>query len=161
MKKGKVIFWGIVVIIIIALAVWAGFVIASIQSRSMNPSAPSAYSAVYLTSGDVYFGRLSWFPSPHMTDVWFLERNQGQGGETQLAIAPMKSVFWGPVDEINLNPQEILFWTRLENGSQVVQSIESQTSAAQAQNGMGAGSFGTAPSMAPSLPAGVSPTSTK
>jgi flagellar basal body-associated protein FliL len=159
MKKGKAIFFGIIIIVIVALALWLGFVLAGMQSGSANPSAASPYSAVYLTSGDVYFGRLSWFPSPHMTDVWFLERNQSQSGETQLAIAPMKSVFWGPVDEINFNPQEILFWTRLMNSSQVVQSIENPASAAQ--NGMGAGSLGTAPSTAPSLPAGTSATSTK
>lgn len=159
MKKTKVIFLGMAIIIIIAAAVWAGFVIASMRSGGSNPTGASQYSAVYLVSGDVYFGKLSWFPSPHMTNVWFLERNQDQSGQTQLAIAPMKSVFWGPSDEVNFNPQEILFWTRLTNGSQVVQSIENPATAAP--GGTAAGSFGATPNTPPSLQVATSTPSTK
>ena len=149
----KTIFFGIGIIVVVALAVWAGILIADMKSGAVNPDGPSRYSAVYLTSGDIYFGKLNWFPSPHMTDVWFVERNQGQGGQAQLGLAPMKSVFWGPVDEINFNAQDILFWTRLANNSQVVQSIEAQANG-QPVSMPGGGA-------APSLPSGASATSTK
>lgn len=150
----KTVFLGIVIVIVVVLAVWAGVLIAGMRSGTVNPNASSPYSAVYLTSGDIYFGKLSWFPSPHMTDVWFVERNQSQSGQTQLGLAPMKSVFWGPVDEINFNAQDILFWTRLANNSQVVQSIENPSSVGQ----QGASQSGVAPQAQPS---GVSATSTK
>ncbi len=155
MRKGNIILFGIVIIVIIALAAWAGFVIAGVRSGGTNPNAASPYSAVYLTSGDIYFGKLSWFPSPHMTDVWFLERNQGQDGQAQLAIAPMKSVFWGPTDEINFNPQNILFWTHLINSSQVVQMMENPSSAEQPQ------ATGAPGATAPTQPTGPAATSTK
>lgn len=122
---GKKIFWGIVIILIIAAAaVWAWKEMASAQ----DPNGPSAYSAVYLTSGDVYFGKLSWFPTPHMTDVWYLNRSTTQSGQSQLAVAPLKNVFWGPVDEVNFNPAQILFWTSLSNGSQLVKGFENPSS---------------------------------
>jgi hypothetical protein len=165
MKSSKIFVFAVIVIVVIALAVWAGFVIAGMQAGATNPSGASPYSAVYLTSGDIYFGKLSWFPSPHMTDVWYVTRNQGQSGETQLGIAAMKSVFWGPSDEVNFNAQDILFWTRLENSSQVVQAItgqlSGQSSSSPASSAPSAPSQ--TPSTAPSLPVpptGSSTTST-
>jgi hypothetical protein len=138
MSKGKIIFFGIVIVVVIALAVWAGIVIAGMTGGS-SANAASPYSAVYLTTGDVYFGKLGWFPSPHMSDVWYITRNQGQNGQTQLGLAPMKSIFWGPVGNINLNAQDIVFSTRLLNSSQVVQAIENPSSLPGAQgNGAGA-----------------------
>ena len=122
---GKKIAWGIVIIIVIAgAATWAWMDMIAGQ----NPNGPSPYSAVYLTSGDVYFGKLSWFPSPHMTDVWYLNRTTGPNGQTQISVAPFKGVFWGPMDEINLDPKQILFWTRLSNGSQLVKGLENPSS---------------------------------
>ncbi len=111
----KSIFIGVVLIIVLlALGVWIG---KEIGSRSA--SGPSPYSAVYLSTGDIYFGKLSWFPWPQMTNPWFLQRSQNQ----QLSIAPFQSVFWGPVNRMYLNPKEIVFWTRLRNDSQVVMAL--------------------------------------
>lgn len=149
MKKSKIIFFGILIIIVVALALWAGIVIAGMQSGS-NPDSPSPYSAVYLSTGDIYFGKLSWFPSPHMTDVWLIERNQDQSGQTQTSLAPLKSVFWGPVDEISFNSQDIVFSTRLKNSSQIVSAIENPSSVQQQSGTQGAP--GTAPSAAQQQP---------
>jgi hypothetical protein len=96
------------------------------SSGGSSADAPSAYSAVYLSTGDVYFGKLSWFPSPHMTDVWYLQRSQDQSGNAQVALSAFKSIFWGPVDRIDFGAKDIVFSTRLKNGSQVVQTIEAQ-----------------------------------
>jgi len=40
------------------------------------------YYAVYLQTGDMYFGKLSRFPKLTLSDVWFLQRNidEEQGG---------------------------------------------------------------------------------
>ncbi len=107
----KVVFGIIILIILIAIGVGVWMTV----SASQNPNGPSQYSAVYLTSGDIYFGKLSWFPQPHLTDVWYLQRSTDQSGQTQVAVAPLKSVFWGPIDEVALNSNQILFWTRLSN----------------------------------------------
>jgi flagellar basal body-associated protein FliL len=129
-KKNKVIFFGIIIVAVIALAVWAGILIAGTQSGA-NPAAPSPYSAVYLSTGDIYFGKLSWFPSPHMTNVWFIQRSTDQSGQAQVSFVPMKSVFYGPMDEINFNAQDIVFSTRLKNSSQIVAAMENPTSVGQ------------------------------
>lgn len=150
MKKGKVIFFGIIIVAVIALAVWAGILIAGMQP-GVNPDAPSPYSAVYLSTGDIYFGKLSWFPSPHMTNVWFIQRNTDQSGQTQVSFVPMKSVFYGPMDEINFNAQDIVFSTRLKNSSQIVRAMENPSAVGQ-QTGVS----GAASSTVPSTPAATS-----
>ncbi|MDO8536902.1 MAG: hypothetical protein Q7R94_01495 [bacterium] len=90
---------------------------------NQDPAGPSAYSAVYLATGDIYFGKLSWFPRPHLKNVWFLQRTAGPDGQTQLGLAPFGSAFWGPVDEVYLNPKQIILWTRLRNDSQVAKAF--------------------------------------
>jgi hypothetical protein len=134
MKKNKIIFFGILIVVVIVLAVWVGILIAGMQSGS-NPDSASPYSAVYLSTGDIYFGKLSWFPSPHMTDVWLITRSQDQSGQAQTSLIPFKSVLWGPMDEISFNSQDIVFSTRLKNGSQIVSAMENPSSATSGQNG--------------------------
>ena len=127
---GKKITWGIVVLVVL-IAIGAGVWMA--VSASKDPNGASPYSAVYLTSGDIYFGKLSWFPQPHLTDVWYLQRSTNASGQTQVSVAPLKSVFWGPMDEVSLNANQILFTTRLSNSSQLVSGFENPSSLEQQQ----------------------------
>lgn len=119
----------LVVLVLIGFGVWLG---SSLFGAALsNPSGPSPYSAVYLATGDIYYGKLSWFPFPHLTDVWVLEHGQNASGQAQIGVAPFTSSFWGPVDEIDLNPREIVFWTRLRNDSQLAQALAHPSSTAE------------------------------
>lgn len=113
-------------LVLMGLGVWLGSL--AFGSGSANPSGPSPYSAVYLSTGDLYYGKLSWFPSPHLTDAWVLTRGQNASGQSQIGVEPFTSSFWGPVDEIDLNPREIVFWTRLRNNSQIAQTLANPSS---------------------------------
>ncbi len=111
----------VAVVLLLLLVVW---VAARFLNNSSDPAGPSPYSAVYLSTGDIYYGKLSWFPIPKMTDVWYLQRGyDAQSEQQQLGLAPLSSVFWKPVDEITLNPKQIVFWTKLRNDSEVAQAI--------------------------------------
>lgn len=160
MSKKLFLFFVVLVVVVVALGIWIGLAISGsgAMSSASNPDGPSPYSAVYLATGDIYFGKLSWFPSPHLTDVWYLTRSQDQSGQTQLGVAPFKSVSWGPVDEINLDTKQIVFWTALSNGSQMVQAIEGTASApagVQPQSGTSpTDTPPSAPSSSPSAPSG-------
>jgi hypothetical protein len=125
---GKKIAWGIIVIVVL-IAIGAGVWMAI--ENANNPNGPSPYSAVYLTSGDIYFGKLSWFPQPHLTDVWYLQRTTGADGQTQVSVQPLKNVFWGPMNDITLNANQILFTARLNNMSQLVSGFENPPSSEQ------------------------------
>jgi hypothetical protein len=127
--RTKIIVIVVAAVVLIGLGIWAGV---ALVSAGQNPAGPSPYSAVYLTTGDIYFGRLSWFPMPHLTDAWVLQRTQNAQGQTQVGVAPFVSSFWGPVDEIDLSPQQIVFWTRLRNDSQLAQALANPSSVQQA-----------------------------
>lgn len=120
-KKIAIIFFAVIVILL-GLVVW--FLVQLVGSKETSTlNSPSPYSAVYLSSGDIYFGKLSWFPKPKMTSVWFIQKSLDNQNQPQLNLLPFSSVSWGPTDEIFLNSKEIIFWTKLRNDSQIVKVI--------------------------------------
>ncbi len=110
----------LIAIILIAASVWVGSRFLSFRE---DPADPSAYSAVYLTSGDIYFGKLDLFPWPRLENVWVLQRSLTAQNQPQLTVVPFKSAFWGPVDKVYLSPLEILLWTHLRNDSQMARAL--------------------------------------
>ena len=84
------------------------------------------YYAVALTSGDLYFGKLSWWPSLVLSDVWFIQRDLAATSTPSLSLDKLTNVFWGPEDKIKLNRENVLMITKLRPDSQVIQTIKSQ-----------------------------------
>ncbi len=118
-KKAIIIAVTAIAVLVIA-GVWVGL---WLFSWIPNPTGPSPYTAVYMASGDIYFGKFSRFPSPRLTGVWFLQRVTGANNQQQFSVVPFKSAFWGPVDELSLNSKHILFTARLRNDSQVAKGL--------------------------------------
>ncbi len=114
----------LIVLVVLIFGLWLGLKLMSPK----NPAGPSEYSAVYLTTGDIYFGKLSWFPSLRLTNVWFLQRSVNQQNQAQLGLSALKNAFWGPVDEVHLNAKQVIFWTSLRNDSQLVQAFANPSS---------------------------------
>ena len=96
----------------------------------------SEYSAVFLANGQVYFGKLT-DPSRQyvaLTDVFYLriqqqlqpredKEEEGQPRrETQLI--KLGEELHGPVDEIKINRDQVLFIERMKTDSRVVQGIK-------------------------------------
>ena len=116
----------VIVVVLVILGVWAGSLLAGSKQAGA-----SGYTAVFLASGDVYFGKLSWFPWPKLTKAWFLQRSVDQQNQPQIGLAPFSSVFWGPAGDIFLNPKQILFWAPIKSDSQVARAIENPDSVRQ------------------------------
>lgn len=112
------------IILILALLVLLLFL--AFNSSPKTTSSPSKYSAVYLKTGDIYFGELVWFPRLKLKNPWFLQRTADANNQPQVNIVPLAEVFWKPVNEIYLNRDEIILWTRLRSDSQVIQLLSSQ-----------------------------------
>ena len=86
------------------------------------------YYAVALTSGDLYFGKLSWWSSLILSDVWFIQRNLAASStEPALSLNKLTDVFWGPEDKVKLNRENVLMISKLRPDSQVVKTIKSQS----------------------------------
>lgn len=111
----------VIIVILVAVGVWLGSW--ALGLGKPNNSGPSEYSAVYMSTGDIYYGKLDWFPWPKIKNVWFLQRGVNAQNQAQLGIVPFNTAFWGPVDEVYLNPKQIIFWTHLRNDSQVAKAF--------------------------------------
>jgi hypothetical protein len=109
----------ILVVLFAAVGIWVGVALTRFEADG-----PSPYSAVFLATGDVYFGKLSWFPWPRLDEAWLLQRAAGPNGEPQFSLAPLNSAFWGPAGTVYLNREQIVFWTRLTNSSRVAQAFQ-------------------------------------
>jgi len=121
-KKLFIVLFFVILVVLIGLGVWIGMAV--VGNRTADPSAPSGYTAVYMTSGDIYFGKLHWFPREYLSDALYVVRSTGQSGQAQLGLATFKSAFWNPVGDIYLNPAQILFTAPLRNDSQIVAAIQ-------------------------------------
>ncbi len=120
----------VAIVAMIGIGVWLG---SNIGGSSASKVGASPYSAVYLANGDMYFGLLSWFPKPHLSNVWLIQRTVDKNNQQQVGVAQFTKAFWAPMDEISLNPSQIVWWTRLQNSSQLVQAMENPSLLQQQQ----------------------------
>ena len=82
----------------------------------------SSYTAVYLSTGDLYFGQLRWFPTLALRNVYLLQITQDP--QTPLSLQKFTNVIWGPENKIKINRDQVVWMSRLRSDSQFVQAIE-------------------------------------
>jgi len=133
MTKSKKIFIGIVIIAVIIIAAVAvtrtgkfgNFFIAGNNTSSST----SGYQAVFLTNGQVYFGRLSGSTSqfPTLRDIYYLQV-QNKGGEPvgpgDVSLVKLGNELHGPTDEMRINRDHIILTENLKSDSNVVSAIK-------------------------------------
>lgn len=74
------------------------------------------YAAVYLQTGDLYFGELIRFPRLHLRNVWYFERVVDQATQQQqLRAVPFNALFWGPGRDVYLNDEQVVFMVPLKD----------------------------------------------
>lgn len=112
----------IVLIIFIIVLVVVSFYLAYAAGKKTWPFG-AKYQAVALESGEIYFGNLSLFPSPKLSNAWMPQQTQGEKEEVGLQLVPVSSSYFAPENILYLNKDKILWWTDLSEESQVVQVI--------------------------------------
>ncbi|HMB17419.1 MAG TPA: hypothetical protein VKO61_00705 [Candidatus Paceibacterota bacterium] len=112
MKKTNLIL--LIVVIILAVLIVGGIV--------WKLVAGPQYSAVYLTSGDIYFGELTHFPNYGLENVYTIQVTQNE--ENPLSVQKFENVFWGPKDFMNLNKENVIWTVGLDSQGQMAQLFE-------------------------------------
>ncbi len=105
-------------VVVIALLVWNPF--------NHKPN----YYAVYLTSGDIYFGQLSFFPSLKMHDAYLL-RVDTQNQQNPYSLSSFSNAFWKPEGTLYFNRSMVLWIAPVASDSPVVQAITNPQSVPQ------------------------------
>ncbi len=103
---------GIVAVLIIVLVVL--FIIQIFAKKD-------SYHAVYLRTGDIYFGKLITFPTFGLRNVYTLQITQDP--QNPLRIQKFSDVFWGPSDYLKLNRNEVVWYTELQKDGQLYQLL--------------------------------------
>jgi hypothetical protein len=135
-KSLKRFLWPILVIIL-ALALVAGWFVWSNMQSSSTGIDESKYQAIFFTNGQVYFGKLHAFNSGYMTltDVFYLQSQQSSNGSSsnpQTTSADQNNVqliklggeIHGPEDEMIVSKAQMLFYENLKPDGKVSQSID-------------------------------------
>ncbi len=117
------------VIIFICLAVIALAIAASIYFQA-KPQSQNNYSVVYLTSGEVYVGKLSSFPRLNLTDAYLIQivKDPNDSTKSSFQLAPLSQTIWSP-KVLYLNDEHIIFSGPISESSKVFETIKNGSSA--------------------------------
>lgn len=100
-------------------------------------SKPSGYQSVFLTNGQVYFGKIADINGQYVTlsDIYYLQvtqpplqgsqqnNNQQSQQQPQVSLVKLGNELHGPVDEMKINRDQILFFEDMKDDSKVMQAI--------------------------------------
>lgn len=89
----------------------------------------SGYQAVFLSNNQVYFGKVANSTGRYatLTDIFYLQVAQNlqpSQPSDQVNLVKLGEELHGPIDEMQINRDHILFIEDLKNSSQVVKAIE-------------------------------------
>jgi hypothetical protein len=130
-------------IVMILLIVAALLAIATLLVRMLVPSSAQAaiksksYQALFLTNGQVYFGKLAKVDDSYvmLKDIYYLQvqqTTQGTGSAAaaansqtpQVSLAKLGNELHGPEDSMYVSRQQVLFWENIKDDGKVVKAIK-------------------------------------
>ena len=117
--------------VVAGLLLWLG-----IRNTATNIDR-SNYQAVFLSNGQVYFGKLQSFTSESMrlTDIYYLQSQdedadgsenpqQPTASQDDVQLIKLGNEVHGPQDEMIINKDQVLFYENLKPNSEVSQTIQ-------------------------------------
>jgi len=115
----------IILIVVVVLVFGFGFYLYSELAISKKP-----WSVVYVTTGEIYIGKLSSFPRFQLFDAYLLqvvkkpgaETDEGVQEETQFQLTPLKDALWAP-KKLYLNKEQVVFYGPVREDSRVAEVI--------------------------------------
>ena len=107
------------------------------DTATTEQAASSGYQAVFLSNGQVYFGKLSGMTASYATleDIYYLQvttppaadgsqlNQQQAAAQQQLSLVKLGQELHGPVDEMKINRDQILFYEDMKDDGKVMQAI--------------------------------------
>lgn len=128
----KIIKTTLIILVVLAI-VWVILYLLNLLPVQLIPRSSDSYQAVFLTNGQVYFGKLYREGAAFsvLTDVFYLQVAQspqplqaGQTPPTNINLVKLGGELHGPTDEMRINREQILFIEDLKSNSRVVQAIK-------------------------------------
>jgi hypothetical protein len=134
-KKLLVVAALVVLLLVVGLVAWMGMKQMSGGAAGMVKG--DKYQALFLTNGQVYFGKLSNVDDKYvkLTDIYYLQVQQtvqpaqqqqqnANNANPQVSLAKLGSELHGPEDTMLVNRDQVLFWENIKDDGKVVQAIK-------------------------------------
>jgi hypothetical protein len=130
-KKGNMMKAVMALVVIVVVAVGA-FVIMT-QPKATGTVDNSSYQAVFLTNGQVYFGKLHNANGDYLqlTDIFYLQTptttvqpSSSTDTSSQTQLVKLGNELHGPQDSMQISSKQVLFWENLKTSGKVVQAID-------------------------------------
>jgi hypothetical protein len=128
----------ITVVVLILIIIGGGWYLAKNNllpgmNKSTSDSKPSQWQAVFLSNGQVYFGKLSDEGSQFITleQIYYLQVQQNgtstaspDPNQQQISLVKLGNELHGPVDSMRINREHVLFIEKMKSDAKVVEAIE-------------------------------------
>lgn len=121
---------GIALFVVVIL----GWILGTAFQNAQTAIDPSKYQAVFFTNGQVYFGKLKPYNASYLllTDVYYLKNEtettdnpqSTSNSSTNVKLIKLGEEIHGPLDEMVVTRDQVLFYENLSPEGKVVQSIE-------------------------------------
>jgi hypothetical protein len=130
---GKIL---VVLLIVLSVLLIGGSVVKAFQSVSADQGVKGKqYQAVFLTNGQVYFGKVSSVDGSYVTlkDIYYLQVQQQvqpkdskstDTAQPQVSLAKLGGELHGPEDIMYISREQVLFWENLKNDGKVATAIK-------------------------------------
>lgn len=114
-NKSRYLIWAVILLAVVALLLAGAY---------LWQIAPKPYYAVLLANGDLYFGKLTYFPKLTISDPYTLQAvTDPETGEAALQVVPLSVSIWAP-EKLVINPDQVVTVSKITKDSQVMRLIE-------------------------------------
>lgn len=117
--KKKMTMIAIVVIIIALIGGVKFYLLPKMNAENNN------YSVIYLTTGEIYIGRLATWPKMELNNAYLLQtvKDATDATKTNIQLTPLKDALWAP-KKLYLNRENVVFYGPIEEGSKAAEAIK-------------------------------------
>lgn len=130
-KRMKMWLIGLVLLVIVTVAAFCVWHVS--KKTDLVGIDSNKYQAVFLTNGQVYFGKLSDSSKFQIkiANIYYLQVQQNvqpadkDAKDSQVSLAKLGQELHGPEDTMYIAKDQMLFWENLTDNSKVVQAIKS------------------------------------
>lgn len=115
-------------VLLVCIVVLAAAALLLLGLNNNNPESKylqkNDYQAVFLNSGQVYFGHLKSVNGNYLDleDIYYLQQ-QGSGNNAGVQLVKLGCELHAPYDRMVINDSQVTFWENLQPGGKVAQAI--------------------------------------
>jgi len=130
-----------IIVILLGVGGWCAW--SSMNNNDTKSINSSEYQAVFLTNGQVYFGKIASINKTEFTldHIYYLQVQQSvqpassgssntstsgtaSSNNSQVSLAKLGNELHGPEDHMYIERSQVLFWENLKDSGKVVQAIK-------------------------------------